>query len=122
MAVSKSEMVKYFCAAVLCMVVVAAPHAEAAITCGQVSQKLAPCLAYLKSGTGLPTAGCCGGVKSLAGSATTTADRKTACGCLKSLSNSITGLNLGAAAGLPGKCGVNVPYKISPSTDCSTVS
>lgn len=31
------------------------------------------------------------------------------------------GIDLGKAAGLPSACGVNIPYKISPSTDCSTI-
>ncbi|KAJ0734860.1 putative plant non-specific lipid-transfer protein/Par allergen [Helianthus annuus] len=50
-----------------------------------------------------------------------TPDRQTACGCLKSVYASNSGINLGFASNLPGKCGVNIPYKISPSTDCSTV-
>ncbi|KHN33232.1 Non-specific lipid-transfer protein [Glycine soja] len=29
-------------------------------------------------------------------------------------------LNAGNAASLPGKCGVNIPYKISTSTNCAT--
>ncbi|MCE3052255.1 tyrosine protein phosphatase, partial [Datura stramonium] len=52
----------------------------------------------------------------------TPADRKTACTCLKSAANTIKGINAGKAAGLPAACGVNIPYKISPSTDCSKVS
>ncbi|KAL9274938.1 Non-specific lipid-transfer protein 1-like protein [Drosera capensis] len=38
------------------------------------------------------------------------------------MSGAISGLNLGKAAALPGKCGVRVPYAISPSTDCSKVN
>ncbi|XP_059296719.1 non-specific lipid-transfer protein 2-like [Lycium ferocissimum] len=112
------EMVgKIACVMVLCMVVVA-PYAEA-LTCGQVQSGLAPCLPYLQ-GRG-PLGGCCGGVKGLLGAAKTPADRKTACTCLKSAANSIKGIDAGKAAGLPGACGVNIPYKISPSTDCSKV-
>ncbi|PHT36027.1 Non-specific lipid-transfer protein 1 [Capsicum baccatum] len=111
------EMVsKIACLVVLCMVV-AAPHAEA-LTCGQVAGDLAACLPYLQ-GQG-PLGGCCGGVKGLLGAAKTPADRKTACTCLKSAANAIKGINLSKAAGLPAACGVNIPYKISPSTDCST--
>ncbi|CAI9268704.1 unnamed protein product [Lactuca saligna] len=106
---------------VLCVVVtsmvVAAPYAEAAITCAQVVSSLSPCLSYLKNGGAVPSA-CCNGVKSLNSAARTTPDRQTACRCLKSASG---GVNPGNAASLPGKCGVSIPYKISPSTDCSKV-
>nr|XP_009626829.1 non-specific lipid-transfer protein 2 [Nicotiana tomentosiformis]AAM74206.1 non-specific lipid transfer protein [Nicotiana tabacum]BAK19150.1 lipid transfer protein [Nicotiana tabacum] len=112
------EMVsKIACFVVLCMVVVA-PHAEA-LTCGQVQSSLAPCVPYLL-GRG-PLGGCCGGVKRLLGAARTPADRKTACNCLKSAANTFKGIDMGNAARLPGTCGVNIPYKISPSTDCSKV-
>ncbi|XP_044503745.1 non-specific lipid-transfer protein 1-like [Mangifera indica] len=104
---------------VLCMVV-GAPIAQAAITCGQVTSNLGPCINYLKSG-GVPAAACCNGIKSLQNSAKTTADRQTACKCLKTAASSISGINYSLAAGLPGKCGVSIPYKISPSTDCNTV-
>nr|AEI70826.1 non-specific lipid-transfer protein [Helianthus annuus] len=108
------------CAVVTCMVV-AAPYAEA-LSCGQVSSSLAPCIGYLTKGGVVPPA-CCSGVKSLNSAAKTTPDRQAACGCLKSAYSSISGINSGNAASLPGKCGVNIPYKISPGTrtDCSKV-
>ncbi|KAK4406279.1 Non-specific lipid-transfer protein 1 [Sesamum angolense] len=62
-----------------------------------------------------------GGVKGLYAAAKTTPDRQSVCNCLKSLAASYSTLNLGKAAGLPAQCGVNIPYKISPSTDCSKV-
>ncbi|MBN7124836.1 hypothetical protein BSU01_24585 [Erwinia billingiae] len=113
-----SGFLKLVCVA-FALMMVAAPHAEA-ITCGQVTSSLTPCIAYLRSGGALPPA-CCSGVKSLNGAAKTTPDRQTACKCIKSAASSISGINFALAAGLPGKCGVNIPYKISPSTDCSTV-
>ncbi|MBO8589692.1 non-specific lipid-transfer protein [Staphylococcus aureus] len=97
-----------------------APLAEAAISCGTVTSSLAPCIPYLRSGGALPPA-CCKGVSSLNSSAKTTPDRQTACGCLKNAYNSIKGIQPALAAGLPGKCGVSIPYKISPTTDCSKV-
>ena len=97
-----------------------APLAEAAISCGTVTSYLAPCIPYLRSGGNLPTA-CCNGVSSLNKMASTTPDRQTACGCLKNAYNSISGIKPALAAGLPGKCGVSIPYKISPTTDCSKV-
>lgn len=108
-----------FVVALVCLVAVTmmTPQVEA-INCGQVAGSLGPCINYLR-GTGPLVSGCCAGVKSLAAAAKTPADRKTACGCLKSIAGSVKGINYGIAAGLPGKCGVSIPYKISPSTDCS---
>uniref|UniRef100_UPI003BF50375 non-specific lipid-transfer protein n=1 Tax=Bacillus paralicheniformis TaxID=1648923 RepID=UPI003BF50375 len=109
---------KVLCVVVACLVV-AAPHAEA-ITCGQVVQSLLPCLPYLRNAGALSPA-CCNGVRSLNGAAKSPADRRTTCGCIKNAYAANSGINSGNAAGLPGKCGVSIPYKISPSTDCSKV-
>ncbi|PHU22162.1 Non-specific lipid-transfer protein [Capsicum chinense] len=95
------------------------PHAEAAISCGQVISKLSPCINYVR-GSGGVTPACCSGIKALNGQATTTPDRQMACKCIKSAAGTISGINLGFASTLPSKCGVNLPYKISPSIDCST--
>ncbi|KAH7866970.1 hypothetical protein Vadar_027309 [Vaccinium darrowii] len=114
-----SGMVKLACVVLMCMVVTA-PQAQAAISCGTVVASLTPCLSYLRNGGQVPVP-CCNGVRSLYGAAKTTADRQTACSCLKTASGSVTGVNLGNAANLPKNCGVNIPYKISPSTDCSKV-
>ena len=112
-----AALVKLVCVAVVAMAVVG-PAAVEAITCGQVASGISSCLNYLKTGGAVPQA-CCNGVKGLNAAAKTTADRQAVCNCLKSAAGSIKGLNLNLAAGLPGKCGVSVPYKISPSTDCS---
>ena len=109
---------KFACVVLMCMAVVSAPMVHA-ITCGQVTSGLTPCLSYLQKG-GAPSAGCCNGVRSLNSAARTTADRQAVCNCLKSLVGSITGYNANNAAALPGKCGVNIPYKISTSTNCAT--
>ncbi|MCI93564.1 non-specific lipid-transfer protein, partial [Trifolium medium] len=47
--------------AMICMVMVSAPMAEAAISCGAVTGYLAPCITYLQGGPG-PSPPCCGGV------------------------------------------------------------
>ncbi|KAF7143614.1 hypothetical protein RHSIM_Rhsim05G0230200 [Rhododendron simsii] len=114
-----SGMVKLACVVLMCMVVTA-PHAQAAVTCGTVLTSLQPCLGYLRSGGAVPLP-CCNGVKSLYSAAKTTADRQTACNCLKSASGQVGGINPGYASSLPKSCGVNIPYKISPSTDCAKV-
>nr|AAT68264.1 lipid transfer protein [Nicotiana glauca] len=108
---------------VVCMAAVAVmltPHADAAIFCGRVVSSLIPCINYVIKGGAIP-APCCNGIKSLNNQATSTPDRQTACNCIKSAAASIKGINFSHAGSLPGKCGVNLPYKISPSIDCSTV-
>ncbi|PKI37998.1 hypothetical protein CRG98_041594 [Punica granatum] len=104
----------------LCMVV-AATMAESAITCGQVTQSVSPCIPYARSTGGAPTAACCSGIRSLNDAARTTPDRQTACKCLKAIAGSISGINYGVVAGIPGKCRVNIPFKLSLSTDCNSV-
>ncbi|KAI4353516.1 hypothetical protein L6164_002460 [Bauhinia variegata] len=104
----------------MCMAVMGAPITQATITCGQVTSAVAACLSYVTDKGDLTTA-CCDGVKKLAAAAKTTADKQAACRCLKSAAASIPNLNAGKAAGLPGKCGVNVPFKISTSTNCDTI-
>ncbi|KAG6393656.1 hypothetical protein SASPL_147901 [Salvia splendens] len=104
---------------VAALIAAIAPQSEAVIGCGQVVSYLNPCLPYVTNRG--PLGGCCGGVKGLYSAAKTTPDRKSVCNCLKSLAGSYGGVNLGKAASLPGQCGVRIPYKISPSTDCSKV-
>ncbi|KAK1391174.1 Non-specific lipid-transfer protein [Heracleum sosnowskyi] len=108
-------------AVMLMVVMIDRPAVVEGLTCGQVTSKLSGCLNYLKTG-GAPSPGCCSGVKGLNSQAVTPTDRKQACTCLKTLAGSIKGINYGAAASLPGKCGVRIPYPISPSTDCSKVT
>ncbi|XVE80754.1 hypothetical protein DITRI_Ditri15bG0005700 [Diplodiscus trichospermus] len=118
---ASSITLKLACAVVLCLVV-GAPLAQGAITCGQVTSSLAPCIGYLRSkGTGAAPPACCSGIKALNAAAQTTPDRQAACNCIKSAAGSISGINYGVASGLPRKCGVSIPYKISPSTDCKSV-
>ncbi|KAL6987979.1 hypothetical protein U1Q18_013725 [Sarracenia purpurea var. burkii] len=114
-------VLKVACMLVMCMVVVA-PYAEAAISCGQVVTSLTPCISYLRSNGGPVPAPCCNGIKSLNSAARTTPDRQAACNCMKSASGSVPGVNIKLAGSLPGKCGVNIPYKISPNTDCTKIN
>ncbi|PKI38002.1 non-specific lipid-transfer protein 1-like [Punica granatum] len=105
----------------IAFMVVASPAAEAALTCSQVTGSLAPCIPYLRNGGGAVPAACCSGIKSLVASAKTTADRQAACQCMKAAASGMPGINPALATGLPGKCGANIPYKISPTTDCKNV-
>ncbi|PKI40948.1 non-specific lipid-transfer protein 1-like [Punica granatum] len=107
---------------VLVCMAVASTVAEAGITCGQVSSSLAGCIQYARgNGAGPVPQACCNGIRSLNSAAKTTPDRQAACRCLKSLASSISGINYGLVAGAPGKCGVSIPYKIAPSTNCDNV-
>ncbi|CAI9268706.1 unnamed protein product [Lactuca saligna] len=107
------------CVVATCMVV-AAPYAEADISCRQVIKILSPCIDYLTEGGGVSTV-CCNGVRALNNAANTTCDRQMACRCLKSASAENSGINPINAASLPHKCRVNIPYKISRSTNCTQV-
>ncbi|KAK1428066.1 hypothetical protein QVD17_16893 [Tagetes erecta] len=112
---------KVSCMLVLLVLLVAmtTPEVEA-VTCGQVTGAIAPCLGYLRNG-GNPPKICCDGLKSGLKSYGSPADLKAICICLKSSSSSYRGVSGIYAAMLPGKCDINVPYKISPSTDCNRI-
>ncbi|GAA0153886.1 hypothetical protein LIER_12016 [Lithospermum erythrorhizon] len=99
-----------------CMVVLA-PNSEA-ISCGQVQSNLIPCVNYLRNGGAIPL-NCCIGIRTLNTAARTTADRQTVCRCAVSIARAIPGINNSNLSGLPGKCRVNLPYKISTSIDCN---
>ncbi|KAJ6765409.1 NON-SPECIFIC LIPID-TRANSFER PROTEIN 10-RELATED [Salix purpurea] len=88
---------KFVCL-VVCAVVMAASTAKAAISCNQA-------------------------IRGLNSAARTTPDRQGVCTCLKNTASQFAynSRNVALAAGLPGKCGVKLPYKIDPSTDCKSV-
>lgn len=119
-----ASSLKLACVLLLCMMVsCAVPFAvEAAqLSCSQIQGSLIPCLSYLRTG-GQPSPSCCTAVTNLNKAASTTADRQNACRCLKSAAGASTqgGLDPKYAAGLPALCKVNIPYKISISTNCDT--
>lgn len=115
---ASTMLVKVACLAVMCMVL-GIPLANAALSCGQVQLTVAPCIGYLRSPGGSVPAPCCNGARAVVNQARTTADRQSVCRCLKSTSMSLPGLNLPALASLPAMCGINLPYKPSPSIDCN---
>lgn len=93
--------------------------AAAPVTCGYVTSTIAPCMPYATMREAAPSARCCSGVRSLNGRASTPADRRAACGCLKDLAGSSNGINMGNAASIPRICGVTVGFPISSTVDCS---
>ncbi|XP_059670678.1 non-specific lipid-transfer protein 1-like [Cornus florida] len=104
---------------VLAMAQFMASPARAAISCGQVSAALAPCLTYLTQG-GTPSGQCCTGAKNLQAMAQTKDDRQTACRCAKDAATRNQNIKDDAAAQLPQKCGVQTTIPISRNTDLST--
>ncbi|KAK8631299.1 hypothetical protein V6N13_080053 [Hibiscus sabdariffa] len=101
-------------------VALAPEAAEAALTCDNVVSHLTECVSYVSVG-GTMSDGCCSGVKTLYAEAQTSDDRQSVCKCIKSAVNEMpySAVNLDRAAGIPDKCGLHIPYKISPSTDCN---
>lgn len=95
-----------------------APISESAISCSDVLKDLRPCVNYLRSGNGMPPAACCAGASTLANAATTSADKKAACSCIKSAAKQINP-NAQLAQALPGNCGISLPVAVSPNVDCS---
>ncbi|KAK9283234.1 hypothetical protein L1049_011470 [Liquidambar formosana] len=108
-------------AALMLILVLLAPASEAVIACSDVIKDLRPCVNYLKSGSGMPPAACCTGASTLASAASSTADKRAACNCIKSASKNINP-NSQLAKDLPGNCGINLPFTISPNVDCSKIS
>lgn len=107
---------------VAALLVALAPRgASAALSCSTVYSTLKPCLGYVQNGGAVPRA-CCSGIKTLVSRARTTPDRRAACTCLKTVAAAAAGgPYLSRAAGLPGRCGVQPPFKIDPNVNCNAV-
>ncbi|CAM8952494.1 unnamed protein product [Rhodiola kirilowii] len=113
---ASSTFLKLASVLLICMVAAYPFAAQAVFTCGTVAKSISPCLPYLNAGPpAKPAAGCCSGIKSLLAAASTTAYRQTVCTCLKQAAGGVSGLKPAAASGLPGACGVSIPYPISTS-------
>ncbi|GLJ47356.1 hypothetical protein SUGI_0999560 [Cryptomeria japonica] len=111
----------YFVAAIIGMVVVGmSSKADGAISCSTVVSDLIPCLSYVSGSSAKPTKGCCNGIKTLNTAAKTTDDRQAVCNCIKSVASSYSSY-FDKASKLPGLCGVNLGFALTPSLDCSTV-
>nr|WBK62786.1 LTP3 [Colobanthus quitensis] len=71
-----SVQIKLVSALIIC-IMMSAPLATEAITCGQVASGVSGCMGYLKGSVrGAPPSGCCNGIRGLAGAAKTAADKK----------------------------------------------
>ncbi|CAK7343590.1 unnamed protein product [Dovyalis caffra] len=111
---------KLFCALLLCMVLCGPMLNVEALSCSVVAGDLAQCIGYLRNGGQVPGP-CCQGVAALNNAAKTTQDRRDACNCIKTTAAKVGGVNPNNAAALPGLCRVNIPYKISTSTNCASI-
>ncbi|KAI7742492.1 hypothetical protein M8C21_019412 [Ambrosia artemisiifolia] len=94
-------------------------HPSEAISCGELSNMLTPCLGYLRSGAGSPTKSCCDGARRVQGATRSRADRRTACNCFKSAAPQLK-VRPDLASSLPGKCGVSTTIPISPRVNCNS--
>ncbi|PWA83489.1 plant lipid transfer protein/Par allergen [Artemisia annua] len=120
---ARGEMVgKVALVVALYFLVVVGLHAvEGEVTCDQVVSNMAPCATYLTSNRDSVPSGCCRGINSLNNAARTTPDRQAVCRCLEQTASQLSDVDPEKARSLPEKCGVNLPFEISPRTDCSTV-
>ncbi|KAJ7949063.1 Non-specific lipid-transfer protein [Quillaja saponaria] len=107
-------------AALMLLFLLASPS-EAVISCSDVINDLRPCISYLVNGNGKPPAACCSGASALASAASTAADKKAACDCIKSTSQKLN-VKAQLAQDLPGNCGIKLPFTVSANTDCSKIA
>ncbi|KAI4356141.1 hypothetical protein L6164_000188 [Bauhinia variegata] len=112
-------MMKLTCLAVMVCLVLGLPMAESVITCTQTQSAVVPCLGYLKSGGATVPAPCCNAVRSLNNLAKTTPDWQAACRCIEAAVKAVPGIKPAALSAIPGKCGIHLPFQISPTMDCS---
>ncbi|KAL1193802.1 Non-specific lipid-transfer protein 6 [Cardamine amara subsp. amara] len=94
---------------------------EAAVTCETVAEDLYPCISYVAQGGSVPDT-CCTGIRTLNSQAQTTEDRQSICRCIKSAMGGAPLDSINNALSLPAKCGVNLPFNPSPSTNCDSIN
>ncbi|KAK6240107.1 hypothetical protein QUC31_005576 [Theobroma cacao] len=87
---------------VLAMVqIMVKPGVQATVTCQQVDDALEPCVPFLTSRAGHPTAACCDGVGRLQKIAQTPTDKQEVCTCAKDAAARLPAVKEDAAASLP---------------------
>ncbi|KAJ0450574.1 putative plant non-specific lipid-transfer protein/Par allergen [Helianthus annuus] len=89
-------------------------HPSEAISCGDLTGMISPCLGYLRSG-GSPTKGCCDGARRVQGATRSQADRQFACKCAKAAAPRLK-VQPDLAGSLPGKCGICTTISIKSET------
>ncbi|XP_058100034.1 non-specific lipid-transfer protein A-like [Magnolia sinica] len=92
-----------------------------AITCGDVTKCIGPCVPFLTGTQPNPGNACCAGVNQLKGLAPTTTDRRAACACVKTAAANFKNLNADAVSSLPAQCGTPLPFPINKDTNCEII-
>ncbi|OIW11736.1 hypothetical protein TanjilG_20220 [Lupinus angustifolius] len=97
------------------------PYCVAHIECAEIIEYLQTCVGYLKHGgaSDKPPSTCCDGVKAVLNKLKSVDDKRDACNCIKAIVQ-ITKLKLENARNVPIKCGIKIPFQISPDFDCSS--
>ncbi|MBA0679265.1 hypothetical protein Goari_011044 [Gossypium aridum] len=84
----------------------AEPGETAVVSCDEVDECLVYYVPYLTSRTGYPSALCCGGLAKLEKIAVTTAEKQTACSCIKQAAAGFPSIKEDVASSNPNKCNV----------------
>ncbi|XP_071698942.1 non-specific lipid-transfer protein Lac s 1-like [Rutidosis leptorrhynchoides] len=95
---------------------VSTSYTEAALRCIDISNVFSWCMEYVKARAPL-SPDCCEHLKALNNEAKTTEDRQQICKCIRIDYGQSLKIKNDIAAGLDGKCGVNLGT--NPSTDCN---
>ncbi|XP_010537417.1 PREDICTED: non-specific lipid-transfer protein C, cotyledon-specific isoform-like [Tarenaya hassleriana] len=93
---------------------------KAAIPCGTVNMRAAPCVQYATGRAPNPGPQCCNSLKQLSQVVKTVDDKKAACRCLKA-SGKTLGVQDRFLSKIPQTCGINVGFPVSTSTNCETI-
>ncbi|XXG42768.1 hypothetical protein AAC387_Pa01g2961 [Persea americana] len=97
-------------------------RSEAAMSCGQIVTALTPCIPYSRDGGTVPHA-CCAGFQGVIAESKANPDLQAACRCMKNfIESTVPRMKVALVNSIPGKCGVNLPWKFGPSLDCSGYS
>ncbi|MED6146064.1 hypothetical protein PIB30_031080 [Stylosanthes scabra] len=99
------------------------PKVAAAMSCDEIKSDLTPCLSFVLFGGFMVPQACCDGARTVYGAAQTTPDRQALCSCIINAIRGApyTSFNVANAAAIPPKCGLSVPYPITPDIDCSSI-
>jgi hypothetical protein len=118
---ASSVVFKLTCLALVCTVVIAA-KAQRVVPCNEiVVNSLRPCVIDIAYGDQFVSDTCCGGILSLRQLAKTKMESRSIFTFLKKFLHGFpyTDDHVRLGASLPEKCGVILPYVISPTMDCN---
>lgn len=113
--------------ATLCLLLLASSllliqEADAAVSCGVVASKAAPCVSFVTGKAPKPPQACCTGLQQLAEGAATVADRRGICQCLENEAKAFPGVQDRFLGQIPRICGIKVGFPVSLNTNCATIN